>query len=239
MTYCLAKQAGLNISFAYCNDEIPDADTYILPSLNGHVIMDRQRYLDLILKVKDNGSVLYVSNNGGIISEFEENFGMKVEDSEKKIETGSFIFDGEKFNFMRERVFELTPTNADVLAYDNTGNPIISKNKLGNGFIYYLNFPLESMLVEQSNAFDGNYCDIYRKIFADKISSHEVISNDKNVCVTLHYADDKIYCTAINYSDKTVENPLSFKDGYSVKENIYGDINQINAFDAVIFTLSK
>ena len=239
MTYCLAKQAGLNISFAYCNDEIPDADTYILPSLNGHVIMDRQRYLDLILKVKDNGSVLYVSNNGGIISEFEENFGMKVEDSEKKTETGSFIFDGEKFNFMRERIFELTPTNADVLAYDNTGNPIISKNKLGNGFIYYLNFPLESMLVEQSNAFEGNYCDIYRKIFADKISSHEVISNDKNVCVTLHYADDKIYCTAINYSDKTVENPLSFKDGYSVKENIYGDINQINAFDAVIFTLSK
>ena len=64
-------------------------------------------------------------------------------------------------------------------------------------------------------------------------------ANDKNVCVTLHYADDKIYCTAINYSDKTVENPLSFKDGYSVKENIYGDMNQINAFDAVIFTLSK
>ncbi|MBQ3013634.1 MAG: cellulase family glycosylhydrolase [Clostridia bacterium] len=235
MTYCLAKQAGLNLRFAWCEDELPESKVYLLPSITGQQIMPRERYLELCRRV-EKGATLYISNDNGVLAEFESITGLRVTDSCLIHEQCRAELDGTSFPFKRERRYETVPMSAKVLARDEHGIPAISENREGSGRVYYVNFPLEAMLLEQSDAFDGDLYKIYRRLFADILACHEVQNDDPFIGVTLHRGDDgKVICVAVNYSPDTRETRFRFGEGIGIGKVFYGTPDRISPFDAVIF----
>ena len=238
MTYCLAKQAGLNIAFAYCDDELPESKNYIMPSICGCEVMPRERYLELKKRVAD-GANLYISNDNGILAEFEEFCGVRVTDSQEHAESG-YIELGEKIEFSRSRRYMLKPIKAEVVAYDNFQNPAVTSNKYGDGQVYYVNFPAETMLLGENNAFDKNRYKIYSEIFKSAAENHVAVSDNKYVGVTLHpISDEEYYVVMINYSDESREVGIVLKDGFETTENLYGDSKILPPFEASVIRIKK
>lgn len=242
MTYILAKQAGLNISFCYADNGIPDAKCYIVPSVSGPNVMLRDRYLELKQRVKE-GAKLYLSVDDGIIAEFEEFTGLHISDSCNCDYHGEICLEdnGSSTNipYERKRFYDISPVTAKILASDKDGHPILSENSYGKGKVYFANFPLEKNLLDKFDAFADNCHLIYKKIFKDCIDEHIVTSDNENTCVTIHKDGDTVYGAIVNYSEKEQKNDLKIKKGYKVDKVIYGNVDTIPKLDATIIKLIK
>ncbi len=239
MTYCLAKQAGLNLRFAWCEDELPEAKIYLVPSILGQEIMPKERYLELRRRV-EQGATLYISNDDGVLAEFESLSGLRVIDSCLENERGKVELDGVAFDFVRTRRYETVPMSAKVLARDQHGIPAISENRLGGGRVLYVNFPLEAMLLEKSHAFDGDLYQVYRRLFAATLSAKAVYTDEPAVGVTLHpMGEGKIICVAVNYGPEAKQPKFRLAEGMGIGRVLYGTSDRIPPFDAAVFELEK
>lgn len=227
MTCLLAKQAGLNLRYAFADDPLPESNVYLLPSVNGPSVMDRANYLALQEKVKE-GATLYISLDVGVLAGFEGLTGMKIEDSCAASGGCALDLDGTTIPFSRQREYRLTSAGATVLAYDNNGNPAITAYRYGKGKVYFVNFPLETMLLNRRDCTDGGYYKIYRKLFGEVIRRHPAVTQNPYIGVTIH---GEIIC-AVNYSDQPQ------KTGFTkVGQVLYGNAEEIPPFDACIFRL--
>ena len=236
MSHILAKQAGMNLRFAYADNDIPDSKLYLVPSVNGDVVMNSSRYKELRKKVAD-GAILYISMDNGVFSEFESLTGVRVIDSYEFPEKVSFTFNEKKYTSRTKRRFILEATNANVLARDDDGNIMISSHKYGEGTVIYLNFPLEDALIETHHAFDSNISEIYTALLKQYCSSPISVQGD-GVFATYHFDSDKAYAVAINHKGKDVKAEIKC-NGYTVKRMIYGDINSIKPYDAAIIEFER
>ena len=237
MTYCLAKQAGINLRFAYINEPLPDAKLYLLPSVNGTSCMSLERYTELREKVAA-GAQLYISMDNGYWSEFKTLSGLRVKDSAKYCDRLTVTFEDLEIPFSRTTRFELESEGAEILARDSLGYPAIAEYANGKGKVQYVNFPLEAMLLERSGAFEENYCQVYKKLFRSTIAQNAVRTENPNVCVTLHPAEDgTTYCVVINYTPERQALNLQFADGVGVQEVYYGDLENLEPFEATIFRI--
>ena len=231
-SYVLARQAGINLRFCYADDGIPEADTYLLPSVNGITVMNSARYKELKERVR-NGARLYISMDNGVLSEFEQLTGMRVVDSHESPESHSFSLDGKKFNFSTKRTYILDSLGADVLARDDNNNPVLSRYEYGKGSVTYLNFPLEENLIDGHNAFDGKDFELYKYIFKTKIDSYPVKLIADGVFTTLHEGDGRVYVVAINYSDS--DSDIKIEPGkYKLSKVLYGSDKKVAAYDAAL-----
>ena len=238
MTYMLAKQAKLNISFAYGSRGIPDSDVYIMPSVNSMHIMPSYMFSELKRRVAD-GAVLYVSNNGSVISEFAELTGTEINDSRTCRESGSFVLDGETLFYERERVFDITPQRAEVLCRDENGGALVTVSRYGSGRVFYVNFPAETCLLDKSEAYETNQYMLYRRIFSDKIRAHAADSDNRRIGITEHYDGDTVYAVIINYSGNTEKTNLKISGEYRLEKAIRGSAEEIAPFDAAVLKLVR
>ena len=232
VSYILARQAGINLRFCYADDGIPKADTYLLPSVNNITVMNSKNYKDLKERVY-KGASLYISMDNGVLSEFESLTGMRVIDSYDSKESRSFTLCGESFDFTANRTYRLESAGAEVLALDDRGNPVISRNKYGDGNVTYLNFPLEEGLVDGHNVFDGNAFEIYRHLFETEIGKQPIRIVGEGVCATVHEKDGYLYAVAINYTDKVADIDI-VTEKYTLTRALYGDATRIQPYDAVV-----
>lgn len=234
-SHILARQAGLNLRFCFADDGIPEASTYLLPSVNGVTVMNAARYKELKERVY-NGAELYISMDNGVLSEFEALTGMRVLGSYEAPEEKSFELSGKKFRFRTKRTYRLESVGAEVLARDNTGNPVISSYKYGRGRVTYLNFPLEENLIDGHNAFDCGDFELYKYVFSSALAAQPVRISG-GVFTTLHESEGKIYAVSVNHSD----DPASIKiesDTHELTRVLYGDTHRVEAYDAAVFELT-
>ena len=238
-SHVLATMAGLNFSYVSVEEDIPEADTYLLPSVNGLSVIDATRY-NLLLKRVYEGATLYISMDNGIIAGFSELVGARVVDSHESGESLSFTLGGEKYSTHVTRYYALENSRADIKATDNYGNPIILENRYGKGRVIYLNFPLEANLVGAHNGFDGNLHKLYENIFADKITSHPIKIAADGVYTTLHIDDDggKIYTVSVNFTAEQRSATIEAV-GYKLTRTIYGNPESISGYDALVLEFSK
>lgn len=236
MTYLLSRKAGINCSFAYSEDILPESDLYLLPSVNGIRVMPKENYLELKKRVYD-GADLYISMDDGILSGLEAFAGVKVIDSYQHPEKGTLTLGNEVIEF--ERVFNLKieATTAKVIASDNNKNPIITVNKYGKGRVFFVAFPLEGNLVSEHNAFSKNSVCIYKTLFKEYTDDYPVCVNNEGVVLTCHKGNDGYTVVVINHSDKRTSLDFSIKDGLYIDEVIYGSKENIEAFDACVFKI--
>ena len=238
MTYLLARQAGLNISFADANEGIPDSPVYIVPSIKGVRCMFKDKY-DILKEKVRNGATLYLSLDDGILSGFEELCGVKVIDSFSYNRTLSATLDGEEICFEKSRNLILEATSAEVIANDDEGNPFITQNSYGKGKVYLVNAPIEISLINKHNAFDNNTYKIYKHVFKEQANSYPVISNNESILLTIHEGENGYTIVAINHSENDVKFEISLDPVYKIDKFYYGNGEKISAFDACIFKITK
>ncbi len=236
-SYVLAKQAGVNVCFADASKKIPSANIYLLPSISNHNIMPSHNYKELMKRVAD-GATLYISNDNGILSDFNNLTGLTVNNSKTKSDAGSFELNGSKINYSRNRNYIITADRAEVLAADEKDMPIFTKYKYGKGTVYYLNFPIEKNAVDVCDAFELNQHMVYDEIFKAAKSEYAVTCDNKYIGMTRHVSGDSQYIVLINYSAQIQNTNIKVKDGYAC-EVIRGIIDKIEPFEMTILKIVK
>ncbi len=239
MAGVLAKQAKVNLKYAYINQEIPQSDVYLLPSVHTTHMMPSYMFEELKERIY-NGATLYISNNNATISEFEELTGAHIIDSDFATDSGSFKLGDDTLRYSRSRRHIISANGSQVLSKDENGVPLITKYKYGKGIVYYVNFPVEDMAIVTENLQETNQYKVYREVFNEKIKEHIADSDCKHLGITQHNVDENsAYIVAINYSDKTVIPNIKIKDGYTVKRIIRGSLEQIEPFETFIIEVKK
>ncbi len=235
-SYILAKQNDRTLRFAWCDDKLPDAEVYMLPSMTGFRVILWKEYRTLLEKVKA-GASLYISNDTGHLANFEELTGMEPVNSYLVDEVGTIRLDGEEIQFSRSKRYMMEEKGAKVLAYDSCGLPAISEYRYGKGKVFYVNVPLEAMLAEDGYGFDSKRHLIYQRFFADR--EQIVSTSSTQASVTLHKREGGYTCVAINYGDQPLTDVVCIQNGYAVTKVLHGDISKIDAHDACVFEIEK
>lgn len=236
-SYVFARQAGVNISFADVMQGIPESNIYLMPSISGNKIMAAQNYRELIEKVA-SGAILYVSIDDGLISDFNNLAGIKVNNSRTKEESGLFELRGKKVLYERNRKYIITTNGAEAVACEENGEPIFTKYKYGKGTVYFLNFPMEKNAIGVCDAFDGDQHKVYEEIFADAKRKYLISVDNKYIGMTRHIEDDFEMIVMINYSPKSQVTDAKVKSGYRY-EVLKGDISKIEPFEMTIVKIFK
>jgi hypothetical protein len=239
MSFILAKQAGLDIEFSWADQPIPDSPLYLLPSMDGGGGITRRRFQKILEKVRE-GAILYLSMASGILSSFSEFTGAKgitrqrtgyTEPVKVKGEAGDFTV-----NLYSAFKFKLELCGASVLAEDAAGNPVYTAYQYGKGFVYFLAMPLETGLLNVSDAFaDGKqYSDLYLPL-KSKVSSRKVARIlNRSIGLTEHIIDDNRHILVlVNYAPHPEDAELKLAAGWRVNKFYQGALKMPNNSGAI------
>lgn len=218
-TFILAKQAGIDIRFAYSDDIIPDADVYILPSISGTAAITKLQTEKILRRVAD-GAVLYMSNDSMMISGFEAVSGNRVETS---VRAGysydvNIPYSDEKANLQAGANIVITPVSSKVICCDENGVPALTENAYGKGRVYYCNYPIEKITGIKPGVVSGqNAVPLYKFYSALGIRSAKKCATKDNpyLGVTEHIIDENTrVLVLINYDKYTSDNDIMLEDGW-------------------------
>jgi hypothetical protein len=232
MTFILGKQAGVTFNYVAPNKKIPESSVYFLPSVHGDQWFYKEYYEDLKQKVF-NGATLYISNLNGFFTEREAFSGSSVLETAEITENGNFDFNGCSIPYSVQRKQKLEPITASVLASDQNGDPILTVNNYGKGKVYFINYPLEEMLISKNNAFDGDTYKIYEYVLKDILKTKNVVRDNKMVGVT----ENGNLVTLINYSNTPQKSGLKLQNNKQIDKIYRGDPENIPPCDGVVFSI--
>ena len=234
--YILAKQAGIEMEFRYFDQELPDAKIYIVPSITGWAPLGKNMLDQLIERAEQGATVLFTVDTG-MITTFESLTGLRSEGMMEDNSMHTMKLDGIELPFRYQKKYLLRGNGAEILAEDEDGTVIFSRNKFGSGHICMLNFPLEKMIWGMPMIFGDKtrpYYKIYEKLTEGLKLGKIAVSGEPDIGVTQHRNPDGSYTVvAINYTNKPLSPKLDFGMG-SVK-TLYGSADSIDACDAAIF----
>ena len=216
-TFLLAKQAGLNIRFCYITEEIPEADVYFLPSLASDRPYHAHEIAPVIERVK-RGATLYMSWENALLSPFEEYTGVRSAYYVSTPRNDSVVLDGEKAELSCPVTMKLEVTDAEVLLAAENGEPVLTKHALGEGSVYYLNYPIEKMAGEGVGISETPIYRIYEKL---SVRNPERVASktDSHLGLTEHPLEDgSRLLVLINYEPKEKEVKVSLSGGYTVEQ---------------------
>ena len=235
----LGKQAGIDLDIAYdLNGNIPDSDFYLMPSVTGWAVMYKPTMDKLVERVR-SGATLCVTYNGGHLVDMTELFGAE---SRGLITESSHTvnIDGKEIHYGgKELILEVT--TAEVLLLNEEGNPVLLRNKLGKGYVYFVNFDVEGIAFGQTDGFNKDpYYLIYRTVAKDIIEAKPVVVEDRNLGITINPESEKsLFVSVLNYSDKDIVPDIKINEDFEISDVLYGSINNISACDGVIMRLKK
>lgn len=199
--------------------------------------MPAQIYSELKSRV-ENGATLYISNDDGILSDFNRLAGVTVNDSETKYNSGCFKLNGKNVNYGRLRNYIITAENAEVLAIDENGMPIFTKNRYGKGTVYYLNFPIEKNLIDVCDGFENSQNEVYSEIFKAAKNNRPLVCENKYIGITRHIKDNLQWFTMINYSSMEQKTNIQIKSNFKY-EVLKGNIEKIAPFEMTILKIEE
>lgn len=232
--YVLSKQAKIEMIFRHYKQELPDAKLYFVPSISGWAPIDKKT-LDTLKKRAAEGAAVYISTGSGVISEFEKLTGLESKGMVEDNGIHTCSFGDYTLPFRYGKKFKTKSAGAEIIAEDEDGTAVFSKNPYGKGSIYFLNFPLEEMIWKIPDVFNDKTCPYYRiyaEVAKNLINDKIVLSDNPDIGITVHKQNDKSFIVvAVNYSDKAQNPGLEIKGKYNL---LYGDTKIIAGCDAAI-----
>lgn len=238
-TILLGKQAGIDMDVVYTqNGDIPERDIYFVPCISGWKNFYKKTWMTLLDRVQ-KGATMYLSFNGGQITDFPEIVGAKsggfLNNVSRKVD-----IDGETVPYTCKEIV-LEPTTAEVLLTNDNGNPVFLKNKYGKGTVYFLNMPVERITFEGTDLYNTTPCyKIYKEVGKEVLKNKIVTADDRNIGITIHpVSDNECYVTALNYSDKDIVPDIQIKDGWEISETVYGNLEMLKKCDGAFLKLRK
>ena len=216
--YLLAKQAGFELRFSGAEEELPESNFYLLPSVSDLTWLSRHAWLSLLEKVKEGAVVMVSLHGSGMLSPFREVFGVQVDARWREANRISFRLKdapGREMTASPDYCSRLIAERAEVLAADSDGMPVMTCATCGKGRAVLLNLPLELLaMTEPSGCFYGKNRNpfhlLYRKGAEIAGVRHNVFCPEPGVGVTEHPLDpNHILAVLINYDPEPVECRLS------------------------------
>ena len=239
MAWCLARRAGAMLRYADSWGELPESDVYLLPSLAGTENIRVDTWHKLLKRVEE-GATLYISLDDAALGEFEEVTGLRVALSSMPKERGVMTYKDQEIPFFRRRRFDTVPTTAEVLARDEKGRPAFARNQYGKGAIYTVLFPLEAMLLDENDAFEGANNEIYREVFKNNLAAHPASVTDSRVTLTFHPEENgDVTVIAVNASPDERKTGFALKDGWKIKAAVGEDPDTLSPGGCSIVTIGK
>ena len=128
-----------------------------------------------------------------------------------------------------------------MLARNEEGNPVLLKNKYGNGTIYFVNFSPENIAYDDPGSFERyQYHKIYEAVAGDIAKNKPVISKNPNVFTTVNPEDENTaIVTVLNYADKDLAFEATISDAWEISEVLYGSLDKLPACDGAILRVKK
>lgn len=163
-TFYLAKKAGMNLNFAYIQDELPKADAYFVPSVGGNTVSIDA--VDALMERVKEGAVLYMSVDKGFLRNLSTDFGFHIHrrfDIFGK-DTMQFTDDNTTLPFQAKVRYDIRLEGAKCLAQAADGTPVFTQYGYGKGKVFFLACPLERLLFEADWGYDLGHHKIYEYI---------------------------------------------------------------------------
>ena len=219
-SFILAKQAGLDVEFAYATDKIPESNIYIMPSMCSDSPIYLSAYRDLIERVK-SGATLYMSVENALLSPFSDVTGLKVITRSRRTEADTVALPtGENLTFDSEYKLDVESVGASTILSASDGTPALSEYSLGKGRVVFCAAPIEARMGSEAGLASGKNARPYYKIYelAGLKSSSKIASSSlPTVCVTEHIVSDtERILVVINYSKKTENVNITLQNGYKL-----------------------
>ena len=238
----LGKQAGLDIKFNYADQRVDDAPLYILPCVSSAQYVNKDRFVELIEKVK-SGSDLFISMENCYLRWFPEITGIDVYQRRAYNDDQTIEISGKKLNSYAIYEYICDNIDGEDIAKNAHGNPVFVCHKLGKGRVYSFLAPFENKAMAQAGVCSSNEYLIY-KYLKDRINSGKVASCDNSqIGLTEHIlSDNERVLVAINYCSDKQEADINFSEEWKVKSVIYGNYNNKAYFeqnDAVVLIIKK
>lgn len=234
-SYVLAKQAGMEITFAWQNDDIPEADCYLVPALTGNNGLRRHTWHELLERVK-KGARLYLSHDNALMSPFSEFTGVKVVHRAARTAPDTVSFGGTDFTMTNKYKYVLESVGAKVLAADSKGQPAFTEYACGEGTVYFMAYPIEMYAACEPGVVSGEAAIPYWRFYQAlgfRSLGKRAVSDSPYIALTEHDADGKHIVTALNYTP--VERTAHVRLKGSVAETFGGSVQ--TAEDGVSLTL--
>ncbi len=240
--YIMAKQAGFDMTFSYVNDEIPQRDIYIIPCIEGWSCMTKNAYFTLMQRAKEGASV-YFSLVSGLLSDFEESFGVSSDGILKTDDVHMIDFGGYSLPIKHNYRLLLKEKTAEVLARDTDGTVIYSRNKIGKGWFYFMNCPIErnaaASIGKFSDADENPYYKVYEKLAETILKSKIVVSQNPNMGVTHHRVSENEYFVVIlNYGAEDQSPMLVIDPSFDI-DVIHGNIDVVSKCNMLLLKAKK
>ena len=223
--------------FAYADDNLPDADIYLLPSISNMSVMPKRNY-QMLKELIFAGKTLYVSYNDAVLSEFEALSGVRVDDRSEHRVVGYVTSEkGDKIAYSRSTNLSLTATSATVLMRETDGNPFMTLNNYGKGKVYFVNAPIEDMLIEAPDAYDTNAHLVYKQIFDKAVQTSVTVS--EGLFCTYHTISDGEIVVILNHTGEEIAPCIELRDKFIIDKIYYGSIDKIAPYDACVIKIKN
>lgn len=220
-TFMLAKQAGLDITFAWCHDELPHAKAYFLPSITTNAAIEGHELAEILRRVHEEGATLYVSIHDALMSPFAQFTGVKVKTRCRRTTSDTVQLGEKTYSIWSPVRMQMEATTAEVLATDQEGRPVFTKNQYGKGTVYFCAYSLEMDAGCKAGVISGAGAVPYYKFYEAMTEMRDpdrqfTMSGDDTpfVGLTEHPTDDGCVLVLVNYTPEERTVTLTSKNDW-------------------------
>lgn len=240
--FVLAQEAGFNVSVRKTDTALPECGAYIVPCIEGWSVMRKQTLDFLLDRAKNHGAKVLFTYDGGDFICIDEIFGLRSNGLYQQNQTHTAHFPFGDLKYTAKWNVQMESVGAEVVARNEEGNIVMSRNPYGKGEIWFLGFPLETLASNMVDGFrpDRNepFYQVYRLFAKDACDSYVMQTKNPFIGITQHMEGESGYITAINYSDAPQNPEFAITDGWTY-EVLYGSTDQIPACDAAVLKVKK
>jgi len=216
--YLLARQAGINPSFAGAERELPDAPLYIVTSAetdNGYTYPAQKR---LYAKAAAGATVLLIYSAETRFTHLREHAGVKVDYCTLSSCERTFAlraFPDRKMTVADKTTCRLLDGEAEVLARTADGEPAFTRFACGKGQVLVCNAPIDRQAVARTDVVTGERIQPYYLVLreAARLAGLKSVVRKGDcpfVGLTEHPADDgTTIVMAINFEPRAMTCPIS------------------------------
>ncbi len=240
---CFAIQAGLSIDYRFADQPIDDAPMYIVPCIaNAHYIY-KNRFVDLLEKVK-NGADLYISMENCYLRWFPEVTGLNVAQRKAYTGSGEISLLGKTVKTFANYEYICDSIDGEVIAQNENGNPVFVCHKYGNGRVFSLLAPFENRTMRSSGICDSNEYLIYKYLRENVKTAKIAKCDNKYVGLTEHIEDENTrILVAVNFNTEPCDCRLELAAGWHTDKAFWGDCVEntlvMKPNDAVVVAVKK
>ena len=228
--WILAAQARLSLRFAWADEPLPEAQRYLLPSIQGVEVICRRRWLALLERVHA-GAELYVSLGDGVLAPFTEVFGVQVQSRSTRRGPTGFALAGQRLTAHHGLDLRLSAeSGTTVLAAADDGSAMLTRRPYGAGQVTLCAFPVEAQLTATPGGFHAPEAEPYHAIYRTLLSAPPRPLDSPAPALAITYHGPR-HAVLVNHGDTAAE--ITLAPGARIVRWLRGG-PQVAAHDAAV-----